>query len=174
MKFPIISLNPHSFHLLCDSIQSFLREYTVWTLSHSKMSHKTIHVPHLGSIGAAYQMPHEYNPQKLTIVLVHSFMTNSDLYQSQFADKELTAAVNLVAIDLPGHGKTRAISKAYTYWDMAMITIHVMSALKIKHVLRARHKPRRLDRSPHSPPRSRRHTLPTLLLTPVPLTNSAH
>jgi hypothetical protein len=63
----------------------------------------TIYVPHLGGIEAAYQFAQEHDPKKPTVLLAHSFMTTSDLYQSQFANKELTDAVNLIAVDLLGH-----------------------------------------------------------------------
>lgn len=42
---------------------------------------KTIRVPHLGGINAAYQMPQPYDPSKPTLVLVNSFTTSSELYQ---------------------------------------------------------------------------------------------
>lgn len=93
---------------------------------------KTIPVPHLGGVDVAYQMPQEDDPRKPTVVLVHSFMTTSDLYQSQYENKELLNTMNLIAIDLLGHGQTRARSETYTYWDMAITNIQVMEGLKIE------------------------------------------
>lgn len=93
---------------------------------------KTVHVPHLGGIDAAYQMPRPYDPSKPTLILVNSFTTSSELYQKQYANKELTDKMNLVAIELLGHGQTRTKSENFTYWDTAIMNIQVMDALDIK------------------------------------------
>jgi pimeloyl-ACP methyl ester carboxylesterase len=50
----------------------------------------------------------------------------------QFANRELTKAVKLIAIDLLGHGRTRTKSENYTYWDMAIMNIQLMEALGIE------------------------------------------
>ncbi|KAK1817682.1 hypothetical protein LTR12_007883 [Friedmanniomyces endolithicus] len=92
---------------------------------------KTVHVDHLGGIAAAYQMPHPYDPSKPTLVLVNSFTTSSELYQSQYANKSLTDAMNLIAIELLGHGQTRTQSENFTYWDTAIMNLQVLSALHI-------------------------------------------
>ena len=68
---------------------------------------KIVHVPHLGGIDAAYQMPTPYDASKPTMVLVNSFNTSSELYKSQFANEKLTEKMNLIAIELLGHGQTR-------------------------------------------------------------------
>jgi len=93
---------------------------------------KTVHVPHLGGIDVGYQMPHPYDSSKPTLVLVNSFTTSSDLYQSQFANKALTDTMNLLAIELLGHGKTRTKAENFTYWDTASMNLQVMDALGIK------------------------------------------
>jgi pimeloyl-ACP methyl ester carboxylesterase len=93
---------------------------------------KIVHVPHLGGIDAAYQSPHAYDPSKPTLILVNSFTTSSDLYQKQYANKQLTDKMNLVAIELLGHGQTRTKSENFTYWDTAIMNIQVMDALGIK------------------------------------------
>lgn len=95
------------------------------------MSVQTIDIPHLGGIEAAYQMPSAYDSTKPTLVLVHSLMTSSELYRSQFKNKSLTDAANLVAVDLLGHGHTRAKSEHFTYWDSAIMTLQIMEKLKI-------------------------------------------
>ena len=77
---------------------------------------KTVRVDHLGGIEAAYQMPHEYDSGKPTLVLVNSFTTSSELYRSQYANKELNDAMNLISIELLGHGQTRTKSENFTYW----------------------------------------------------------
>lgn len=46
-----------------------------------------------------YQMPHQYDSSKPTLVLVNSFTTSSELYQGQFSNRELTDAMNLIAIE---------------------------------------------------------------------------
>jgi len=77
-------------------------------------------------------MPHSYNPKKPTLLLVNSFTTTSDLYKSQFENKSLTDTMNLLAIELLGHGKTRTKSEHFTYWDTAIMNLQVMEALGIK------------------------------------------
>ncbi|TVY53140.1 putative hydrolase [Lachnellula cervina] len=93
---------------------------------------KTIHVPHLGGIDAGYQMPYQYDSSKPTLVLVNSFTTSSELYKGQYANKALTDKMNLLAIELLGHGKTRTKSENFTYWDTAIMNLQVMEALGIK------------------------------------------
>ncbi|KAK5119385.1 hypothetical protein LTR85_007741 [Meristemomyces frigidus] len=92
---------------------------------------KTVHVPHLGGIDAAYQMPHPYDASKPTLCLVNSFTTSSELYKGQYADTELTDAMNLIAIELLGHGQTRTKSENFTYWDTAIMNVQVLDALGI-------------------------------------------
>jgi len=96
------------------------------------MPTKTVRVPHLGGIDAAYQMAKPYDAHKPTLILVNSFTTSSELYRSQFANKELADAMNLIAIELLGHGQTRTKSENFTYWDTAIMNIQVMDALGIK------------------------------------------
>ncbi|KAK3943358.1 Alpha/Beta hydrolase protein [Diplogelasinospora grovesii] len=92
---------------------------------------KTVRVPHLGGIDAAYQMPHPYDPKKPTLVLVNSFTTSSELYQKQYANKQLTDTMNLLAIELLGHGQTRTRRENWTYWDTAEMNLQVLDALNI-------------------------------------------
>jgi pimeloyl-ACP methyl ester carboxylesterase len=92
---------------------------------------KTIRVPHLGGIDAAYQMPREYDPAKPTVVLINAFTTSSELYRDQFNDASLTDKMNLVAIELLGHGQTRTAREHWTYWDTAEMNLQVLDALKI-------------------------------------------
>lgn len=91
---------------------------------------KIVRVPHLGGIDAAYQMPH-YDASKPTLVLVNSFTTSSELYRQQFANEKLTATMNLLAIELLGHGQTRTDRENWTYWDTAEMNLQVLDALKI-------------------------------------------
>lgn len=92
---------------------------------------KTVNVPHLGGIDCAYQMPNAYDESKPTLVLVNSFTTSSELYQSQYANKELNAAMNLIAIELLGHGQTRTKSEEFTYWDTAIMNLQALEKLGI-------------------------------------------
>ncbi|KAL8978367.1 MAG: hypothetical protein Q9177_006421, partial [Variospora cf. flavescens] len=93
---------------------------------------KTVDVPHLGGITAAYRMPHPYDPSKPTLVLVHSFITSSELYRGEYMNQKLTSAMNLLAIELLGHGQTRTKSENFTYWDTAIMNLQVMEALGVK------------------------------------------
>lgn len=93
---------------------------------------KTVYVPHLGGTDAAYQMPHPYDSSKPTLVLVNSFTTSSELYRGQYQNKTLTDAMNLISIELLGHGQTRTKSETFTYWDTAIMNLQVLDALGIK------------------------------------------
>ncbi|KAJ5887035.1 uncharacterized protein N7473_009709 [Penicillium subrubescens] len=92
---------------------------------------KTIRVSHLGGIDVAYQVPREYDPAKPTVVLINAFTTSSELYRDQFNDASLTDKMNLVAIELLGHGQTRTAREHWTYWDTAEMNLQVLDALKI-------------------------------------------
>lgn len=93
---------------------------------------QTVHVPHLGGIDMAYQMPHPYDSSKPTLVLVNSFTTSSELYRQQYANKKLTDAMNLLAIELLGHGQTRTKAENWTYWDTAIANVQVLDKLGIR------------------------------------------
>ncbi|KAF2096292.1 alpha/beta-hydrolase [Rhizodiscina lignyota] len=96
---------------------------------------KTVQVPLLGGVTAAYQTPSSQpsiDPSKPTLILVNSFTTSSELYQSQYNNKALTDAMNLVSIELLGHGQTRTKRENFTYWDTAEMNLQVMEALGIK------------------------------------------
>ena len=94
-------------------------------------STKTVKVPHLEAT-AGYQMPHPYDPSKPTLVLVNSFTTSSELYRGQYENKKLTDAMNLLAIELLGHGQTRTKHENFTYWDTAIMNLQVMDALGVR------------------------------------------
>lgn len=95
---------------------------------------KTVKVAHLKNTLAAYQTPNNQpiDPKKPTLILVNSFTTSSDLYRAQYADKSLTDKMNLVAIELLGHGQTRTDNENWTYWDTAIMNVHVMDTLGIE------------------------------------------
>ncbi|KAL2813753.1 Alpha/Beta hydrolase protein [Aspergillus cavernicola] len=93
---------------------------------------KTIHVPHLGGISAAYALSGEYDPSKPTCVLANSMCMTTALYKDQFDDAKLTAAVNLLAIEPLGHGSTSSATEHFTYWDSAIMALQVMDALGIQ------------------------------------------
>ncbi|KAG9953637.1 alpha/beta-hydrolase, partial [Aureobasidium melanogenum] len=90
---------------------------------------KTIHVPHLGGIEASYQTP-GLDANKPTLVLVNSFTTSSELYKTQYANDDLTSKMNLLAIELLGHGQTRCKLENWTYWDTAWMNIQVLQELE--------------------------------------------
>jgi pimeloyl-ACP methyl ester carboxylesterase len=76
-------------------------------------------------------MPHPYDAKKPTLILVNSFTTDSNLYTAQYENKSLTDTMNLLAIELLGHGGTRTKSENFTYWDTAIMNLQVMDALGI-------------------------------------------
>ncbi|HJX43712.1 MAG TPA: alpha/beta hydrolase [Geodermatophilus sp.] len=92
---------------------------------------QTITVPHLGTSEIGHRFARPYDASLPTLVLVNSFTTSTDLYRPQFADDELTAAANLLAIEPYGHGRTRAGYAQFTYWDTALAGLQVLEALGI-------------------------------------------
>ncbi|GLB10709.1 hypothetical protein AtubIFM57258_007118 [Aspergillus tubingensis] len=92
---------------------------------------RSVHVPHLGGIYASTYMPEPYDPSKQTLVLCHSWGTSVDLYRHQYQNENLKRLVNLLAIDLLGHGQTRTESEHFTYWDSAIMNLQVLDALNI-------------------------------------------
>ncbi|SOD98651.1 alpha/beta fold hydrolase [Blastococcus haudaquaticus] len=92
---------------------------------------ETIEVPHLGTSTIGYAFGRPYDATLPTLVLVNSFTTSADLYRHQFADPDLSAAANLLAIEPYGHGATRASYEQFTYWDSAIADLQVLGALDI-------------------------------------------
>lgn len=93
---------------------------------------ETLNVPHLGGVEVAYRTTGDLKADKPTLILVHSFMTSSGLYDAQFQSKAVTDAANLIAFDLLGHGKTRTKSQHFTYWDMAIVILQALEQLNVK------------------------------------------
>jgi pimeloyl-ACP methyl ester carboxylesterase len=92
---------------------------------------ETVIVPHLGNSTIGYKFARPYDASLPTLVLVNSFTTSAELYRPQFADAELTATANLLAIELYGHGRTRTDFPHFTYWDTALANLQVLEALGI-------------------------------------------
>lgn len=95
------------------------------------MTTQTIDIAHLGGSTIGYRFAREYDPAKPTLVLINSFSTSADLYEPQFANDELCAVANLLAIEPYGHGKSRAGYADFTYWDSAIANLQVLEALGI-------------------------------------------
>ncbi|KAG9376586.1 Alpha/beta hydrolase fold family protein [Pyrenophora tritici-repentis] len=92
-----------------------------------------IHVPHLGGITASYRLSQPYNAKLPTLVLINSFTTSSALYDNAFSTPALTSTMNLLAIELLGHGGTRAHkTDNWTYWDTAIMNLQVMEKLGVE------------------------------------------
>lgn len=92
---------------------------------------QTVTVPHLGGSTIGYKLGKPYDPALPTLVMVNSFSTSVELYRPQFAHAGLGAAANLLAIELYGHGATRAGYEQFTYWDSAIANLQVLGALGI-------------------------------------------
>lgn len=92
----------------------------------------TVRVPHLGGIEVGYRLSEPFDAAKPTMVLINSMCTTVSLYNAQFEDPNLTAAMNLLAIEPLGHGATRALAtEHWTYWDTASMALQAMSDLGI-------------------------------------------
>ena len=63
--------------------------------------------------------------------MINSFTTSMELYRAQYADSELIAAMNVLAIKPYGHGATRATWQQFTYWDSAIADLQVLEVLGI-------------------------------------------
>lgn len=92
---------------------------------------RTVTVPHLGTSTIGYAFGKPYDSSLPTVVMVNSFSTSVELYRPQFADVTLGAAANLLAVELYGHGATRATYEHFTYWDSAVANLQVLDALGI-------------------------------------------
>lgn len=92
---------------------------------------ETITVPHLGTSTIGYKFGKAYDASLPTLVMVNSFSTSIELYRPQFADGQLTATANLIALEPYGHGRTRASFEQFTYWDSAVANLQVLDALGI-------------------------------------------
>jgi pimeloyl-ACP methyl ester carboxylesterase len=92
---------------------------------------ETITVPHLGTSTIGYKLGKAYDASLPTLVMVNSFTTSVDQYRPQFADEQLTATANLLAIEPYGHGRTHAAYEQFTYWDSAIANLQVLDALEI-------------------------------------------
>jgi pimeloyl-ACP methyl ester carboxylesterase len=93
---------------------------------------ETLTVPHLGTSTIGYRLGGDLDPSLPTLVMVNSFSTSAELFRPQFADGELTASANLLAIEPYGHGRTRASYRQFTYWDSAIANLQVLDALGIR------------------------------------------
>ncbi|MGY2082317.1 alpha/beta fold hydrolase [Blastococcus sp. SYSU DS0539] len=92
---------------------------------------ETIQIPHLGGSTVGYRFGRAYDASLPTLVMVNSFTTSVELYRPQFADEQLSATANLLAIEPYGHGATRASYGQFTYWDTAIAGLQVLDALGI-------------------------------------------
>ena len=92
---------------------------------------ETITVPHLGTSTIGYKLGKAYDASLPTLVMVNSFSTSVELYRPQFADEDLIATANLLALEPYGHGRTRASYEQFTYWDSAVANLQVLEALGI-------------------------------------------
>lgn len=92
----------------------------------------TATVPHLGGSTIGYRFGRPYDASLPTLVMVNSFSTSVELYRPQFADEALGRAANLLAIELYGHGATRAAYGQFTYWDSAVADLQLLEVLGIR------------------------------------------
>jgi pimeloyl-ACP methyl ester carboxylesterase len=95
------------------------------------MNAETVTVPHLGTSTVGYRFGRAYDASLPTLVMVNSFSTSAELFRPQFADEQLAATVNVLALEPYGHGRTRASYRQFTYWDSAVANLQVLDALGI-------------------------------------------
>lgn len=59
-------------------------------------------------------------------MLINS-LTTSELYRDAYSNDELTSVMNLVSVELLGHGLTPAYKvQNWAYWDMAIMNLQVL------------------------------------------------
>ena len=78
-----------------------------------------------------YRLSGGFDANRPTMVLINSMCTTTSLYNSQFDDAVLTAAMNLLAVEPLGHGATRTTANQWTYWDSAAAILQAMTALGV-------------------------------------------
>jgi pimeloyl-ACP methyl ester carboxylesterase len=78
----------------------------------------------------AYRLSHTIDKSLPTIVMFHSFLMDSRLYDAQFQDVRY-AAYNLIAIDEHGHGETTGRGTDFNFWDTASDSLKLLSKLGI-------------------------------------------
>ncbi|MCO8308168.1 MULTISPECIES: alpha/beta fold hydrolase [Streptomyces] len=93
---------------------------------------QTVEIPHLGGSSVGYTFGRPYDPALPTLVLINSYTTSAELYRPQFANPELGSAVNLLALEPYGHGRTRASYQHFTYWDSAVANLQALDSLGIR------------------------------------------
>lgn len=94
---------------------------------------KTLHVPHLGGIEVGYRLSASPpTSSKPTLVMIIPFTTTVDYYSPEFHNRALADRLNLLAVEVLGHGATHAKSETWTYWDSAIMTLQLLEALNIK------------------------------------------
>ncbi len=91
----------------------------------------SVRIPHLGGSTIGCRLAGPLDPKRPTLILINSFLTSVELYRPQFADAALASAVNLLALELYGHGATRTATPQFTYWDSAIANLQVMEALEL-------------------------------------------
>ena len=79
----------------------------------------------------AYRISHIIDKSLVTIVMFHSFLMDSRLYDVQFQDVRY-AAYNLIAIDEHGHGGTTGRGNDFTFWHTASDTSKLLTKLGVE------------------------------------------
>jgi len=95
------------------------------------MSHTELLKTSLGNgVTLAYRLSHPLDKSLTTIVMFHSFLMDSRLYDVQFQDVRY-APYNLIAIDEHGHGGTTGRGRDFTFWDTASDSLKLLTKLSI-------------------------------------------
>jgi pimeloyl-ACP methyl ester carboxylesterase len=81
-------------------------------------------------ITVAYRLSHTIDKSLPTIVMLHTFLMDSHLYERQFEDVRY-APYNLIAIDAHGHGGTTGREEDFTFWDNASDSLKLLTKLGI-------------------------------------------
>ncbi|KAI0886717.1 putative alpha/beta hydrolase [Annulohypoxylon maeteangense] len=94
-------------------------------------STQTIQVPHLDATVGFELSNGKLDPAKPTLVLIVPFCATVEYYRAQLDSPKLTEKINLLAVELLGHGATTCASEHFTYWDSALVTLQAMQGLGV-------------------------------------------
>lgn len=94
-----------------------------------------VEVAHLGGIKAGCRISGgAIDRTKPTFLLINASLVTAAIFDVQFANRDLTDAVNLVAVEPLGHGATTCSVEHFTYWDSAVMTLLVLDQLGLDRV----------------------------------------
>lgn len=117
----------------CGCGTTSLKGLTKGQTSHINESPRTVQISSVPGTTVSYRAPFGLSRSKPTLLMLHSFTTDGTLYRPQLADEKLQEAVNLITVDLLGHGgTTTSTTEDWTCWDSAKMTLELMDKIGVQ------------------------------------------